>query len=105
MTILNETRADDKSFPAGFTTVFMTLTHNDPTMLRYLTVWVKVTDARQFPRDSEQRWVKVQCWDDLRREAWTQVCARWRNCANRRCELDADPKLEVCRRQHFGEYY
>jgi hypothetical protein len=66
MTMLNETCADDKSFPAGFTTVFMTLAHNCPAVFRYFAVRVNVTDARQFPRHNKQRSVKVQGWDDLR---------------------------------------
>lgn len=103
--MLNETCADDKSFPAGFTTVLMTLAHNCPAMFRYFAVRLNVTDACQFPCHGKQRSIKVHRWDDLRREAWTQVRARWRDCANRRCEFDADPKLKVCSWQDFGKYH
>jgi len=105
MTMLNKTCADDKPFPMGFTTVLMTLAHNCPAVFRYFAVRINVTDARQFPRHCKQRSIKVQGWDDLRREAWTQVRARWRDCANRRRELDANSKLEVYSRQDFGKYY
>jgi hypothetical protein len=66
MTILNETCADDKSFPLGFTTVLMTLAHNCPAVFRYIAVRINVTDARQFPRHGKQRSIKVQGWDDFR---------------------------------------
>ena len=49
MTMLNETCADNKSFPVGLTTVLMTLAHNRPAMFRYFAVRINVTDARQFP--------------------------------------------------------
>jgi hypothetical protein len=77
MTMLDETCADDESFPVGFRTVLMTLAHNYPAVFRYITIRINVTDARQFPRHGKQRSIKVQGWDDLRREAWTQVRARW----------------------------
>lgn len=70
MTMFDEARADDKSFPAGLASILMTLTHNRTAMLRYVAVRLYVTDTRQLPCDSEQRWIKVQGWDDLRREAW-----------------------------------
>lgn len=54
MTVLDETCADDESFPVGFTTVLMTLAHNHPAVLRYFAVRTNVTDARQFPRHSKQ---------------------------------------------------
>ena len=54
MAMLNETCADDKSFPVGFTTVLMTLAHNRPAVLCYFAVRTNVTDARQFPRHSKQ---------------------------------------------------
>jgi hypothetical protein len=66
MTMLNETCADDKSFPMGFTTVLMTLAHDYPAVFRYFAVRINVTDARQFPRHSQQRSIKMQGWDDLR---------------------------------------
>jgi hypothetical protein len=66
MTMLDETCADDKSFPAGFTAVLMTLAHNRPAVFRYFAVRINVTDARQFARHGKQRSVKVQGWDDLR---------------------------------------
>jgi hypothetical protein len=66
MTMLNETRADDKSFPVDFTAVLMTLAHNCSAVFRYFAVRINVTDARQFPRHSKQRSIKVQRWDDLR---------------------------------------
>ena len=66
MSMLNEARADNKSFPAGLTAVLVTLAHNRAAMFRYFAVCRNVTDARQFPRDGEQRWIKVQGWDDLR---------------------------------------
>ncbi len=65
MTMLDEARADDESFPPRFTTVLMTLTHDHTTMFRCFAVRINVTDARQLPRDSKQRRIKVQCWDDL----------------------------------------
>jgi hypothetical protein len=34
-------------------------------MLRYIAVRLNVADARQLPRDREQRSIKVQRWDDL----------------------------------------
>lgn len=105
MAMLDEARADDKPFPAGLTTVLMTLTHDHSAMLRYFAVRLNVADARQLPRDSEQRSIIVQGRDDLCREARTQVRAPWRNGAKSGCELDADPELEVCRRQDFWKYY
>jgi hypothetical protein len=66
MTMLNETRADNKSFPVGFSTILMTLAHNYPAVFRYFAVRINVTDTRQFPRDSKQRSIKVQGRDDLR---------------------------------------
>jgi hypothetical protein len=66
MTVLNETCADDKSFPVCFSTVLMTLAHNCPAVFRYFAVRINVTDARQFPRHSKQRPIKVRGWDDLR---------------------------------------
>ena len=105
MAMLDEARADNKPFSAGLTTVLMTLTHDHPAMLRYFAVRLNVADTRQLPRDSEQRSIKVQRRDDLRRETRTQIRARLRNGAKRRCELDADPELEVCRRQDFWKYH
>jgi hypothetical protein len=66
MTMFNETCADDKSFPVCFSTVLMALAHNCPAVFRYVAVRIDVTDARQFPRHSKQRSIKVQGWDDLR---------------------------------------
>jgi hypothetical protein len=78
MTMLNEDRADYQSFPVGLAAVLRTLTHDRTAMLRYVAVRLNVTDARQLPRDSKQRWIKVQRWNDSRREAWTLVRARQR---------------------------
>ena len=50
VTMLNETCADNKSFPAGITTVLMTLAHNCPAVFRYVAVRVDVAGARQVPR-------------------------------------------------------
>ena len=60
MTMLNEARADYQSFPVGLAAVLRTLTHDRTAMLRYVAVRLNVTDARQLPRDSKQRWIKVQ---------------------------------------------
>lgn len=76
MAMLDEACADNQSFPAGLAAVLMTLAHNRAAMLRYVAVRLDVTDARQLPRDSEQRWIEMQGWNNLRREAWTQVRAR-----------------------------
>ena len=54
MTMFDEARADDKSFPADLASVLMTLTHNRTAMLRYVAVRLYVTDTRQLPCDSEQ---------------------------------------------------
>ena len=76
MAVLDEARADNQSFPAGLAVVLMIFAHNRTAMLRYIAVRLNVTNARQLPRDSEQRWIEVQGWNNLRREAWTQVRAR-----------------------------
>jgi hypothetical protein len=105
MTTLDEARADDKAFSAGLATVLVALTHDRPAMLRYFAVRLDVTDARQLPRDGEQRWIKVQGRHDLRGEARAHVHARWRDRANRRRQLDADSELEMRIRQDVGKYH
>ena len=95
MTVLDEARADYEPLPARLAAVLVTLAHDHTAMLRYFAVRVDVTDARQLARDGEQRSVKVQRRHDLRGEARAQVSARRRNRADRSCQPDADPKLEV----------
>jgi hypothetical protein len=105
MAMLNEARADDKSFPAGLTIVLGTLTYNRGTMSRYFAVRIYMTDARQLPCDSEQGWIDVQGWNDLSGEAWARVYARWRDCAKHRSQLNAERELEVCLRQDRRKYH
>jgi len=99
MTVLDEARADYEPFPARLAAVLVTLAHDHAAMSRYFAVRLDVADARQLARDGEQRSVKVQRRNDPRGEARAQVRARWRDRANRRRQLDADPKLEVRLRQ------
>lgn len=101
MTVLDEARADYEPFPARLTAVLVTLAHDHTAMFRYFAVRLDVTHARQLACDGEQRSVKVQRRNDLRGEARAQVRARWRDRANGRCQLDADPKLEVRIRQYL----
>ena len=95
MAVLDEARADYEPLPASLAAVLVTLAHDHTTMLCYVTVRVDVTDARQLTRNREQRSVKVQRRNDLGGEARAKVSARWRDRANGRRQLDADPKLEV----------
>ena len=59
MTALDEARTDDESFPAGLTSILMVLAHDRSAMFRYIAVRIDVADARQLPRDGEQRSVKM----------------------------------------------
>jgi len=54
MAVLDEARADYEPLPARLAAVLVTLAHDHTTMLRYFTVRVDVTDARQLARDGEQ---------------------------------------------------
>lgn len=59
MAALDEARTYDESFPARLTAILIELAHDRTAMFCYFAVRINVADARQLPRDGENRSIKV----------------------------------------------